>query len=344
LPVILPEDVEFELCGKPAKRETDTMDTFVCSSWYFMRYLDNKNAKAPFDIELINEWMPMDHYIGGIEHAILHLLYARFVTKFLHDHHGLGFEEPFKKLTNQGIILGPDGQKMSKSRGNVVNPDEMVNSYGADSLRLYLMFMGPYEQGGPYDMGGIAGTRRFLERLWALAGEFSEASSGTHQKDLEIIAAAHKTIKKVTKDLETLGFNTAIAAMMELINELYKIKVEEPLNQSDGWRFALETLTQLLAPMAPHITEELWKDLGHEESVHVSNWPLWDEKLVTEEVITLAVQVNGKVRSEIVVETDISEADAIEAAKNDEKVAPHLEGKTIKKAIYVPGRLVSLVV
>jgi leucyl-tRNA synthetase len=363
LPVILPEDVEFELsgqsplihredfvntkcpkCGKPAKRETDTMDTFVCSSWYFMRYLDNKNAKAPFDVELINKWMPMDHYIGGIEHAILHLLYARFVTKFLHDHHGLGFEEPFKKLTNQGIILGPDGQKMSKSRGNVVNPDEMVNSYGADSLRLYLMFMGPYEQGGPYDMGGIAGTRRFLERLWALAGEFSEASSGTHQKDLEIIAAAHKTIKKVTKDLETLGFNTAIAAMMELINELYKIKVEEPLNQSDGWRFALETLTQLLAPMAPHITEELWKDLGHEESVHVSNWPLWDEKLVTEEVITLAVQVNGKVRSEIVVETDISEADAIEAAKNDEKVAPHLEGKTIKKAIYVPGRLVSLVV
>ena len=363
LPVILPEDVEFKLSGRsplmdradfvkaecpnchgPAQRETDTMDTFVDSSWYFLRYLDAKNDKAAYDTELVNQWMPLDHYIGGIEHAILHLLYARFITKFLHDEHGLAVEEPFKKLTNQGIILGPDGLKMSKSKGNVVNPDEQVTGYGADSLRLYLMFMGPYDQGGPYNLGGIAGTRRFLDRLWTLNQEFLAAGKGLHQKDLEITAAVHKTIKKVTKDLEILNFNTAIASMMGLINELYKLKAEEEITQSAGWRFALENLTQLVAPFAPHIAEELWSDLGHQESVHVSSWPKWDEKLVAEEVITLAVQINGKVRSEIIVSTDILEAEAIEAAKTDEKIAPQLAGKTVKKAIYVPGRLVSLVV
>jgi leucyl-tRNA synthetase len=363
LPIILPEDVEFELTGRSplleradfvntkcpncsgaAKRETDTMDTFVDSSWYFIRYLDNKNNKAAFDTELINKWMPMDHYIGGIEHAILHLLYARFVTKFLHDYHGLNFEEPFKKLTNQGLILGPDGQKMSKSKGNVVNPDEQVNSYGADSLRLYLMFMGPYDQGGPYDMSGIAGSRRFLDRFWTLLGEFLESESGNDLHDLEITAAVHKTIKKVTQDLEKLDFNTAIAAMMGLVNELYKIKARDGVSQSAGWRFALETMTQLLAPLAPHITEEIWESLGHQSSIHISNWPLWDEKLVAEEIITLAVQVNGKVRSEIVVAADVSEAEAITAAKADEKVAPYIEGQKIKKQIYVPGRLVSLVI
>jgi leucyl-tRNA synthetase len=363
LPVILPEDVEFELsgqsplihrpdfvdtkctnCGGPAKRETDTMDTFVDSSWYFIRYLDNKNDRAAFGTDVVNKWMPMDHYIGGIEHAILHLLYARFVTKFLHDRHGLTFEEPFKKLTNQGIILGPDGQKMSKSKGNVVNPDEQVISYGTDSLRLYLMFMGPYDQGGPYSMGGIAGTRRFLERYWLLAEEFSESAEENNSQDLEITAAVHKTIKKVTRDLEKLEFNTAIAAMMSLINELYKFKAEKGVSRSAGWRFALEALTQLLAPFAPHISEEVWENLGHESSVHISNWPQWDEQLVAEEIITLAVQINGKVRSEIVVAADIAEAEAIAAAKGDEKIIPHLEGKEIKKAIYVPGRLVSLVV
>jgi leucyl-tRNA synthetase len=363
LPVILPEDVEFTStgrnplleredfvnatcpkCGQPAKRETDTMDTFVDSSWYFLRYIDNKNDQAPFDTELVNKWLPVDHYIGGIEHAILHLLYARFVTKFLHDHHNLSFEEPFKKLTNQGIILGPDGQKMSKSRGNVVNPDEQVNSYGADSLRLYLMFMGPYDQGGPYDMSGIAGTRRFLDRLWTLVGEFLEAESKDGSGDLAINAATHKTIKKVTRDLERLDFNTSIAAMMSLVNELYKLKADNGVTRSDGWRFALESLTQLLAPMAPHITEEIWADLGHDSSVHMTNWPLWDEKLVKEDVITLAVQVNGRVRSEIVVEADISEDGAIRAAKSDSRIVPHIEGKTIKKEIYIPGRLVSLVI
>ncbi|PJE64976.1 leucine--tRNA ligase [Candidatus Saccharibacteria bacterium CG10_big_fil_rev_8_21_14_0_10_47_8] len=364
LPVALPEDVTFELnsrsplaaredfvntkcpnCKKPAKRETDTMDTFVCSSWYFLRYLDNHNNRAPFDNAIINKWAPLDHYIGGIEHAILHLLYARFVTKFLHDHHGLDFDEPFKKLTNQGLILGPDGQKMSKSRGNVVSPDEQVTSYGADSLRLYLMFMGPYEQGGPYSMGGIAGTRRFLERVWTLVNEFADAKqvAMADTEAVEIAVATHKTIKKVTKDLETLGFNTAIATLMSFVNELYKIKVKQGLSRTWSWKQSLETLVQLLAPFAPHISEELWAELGHENSVHISSWPLWDENLVKEEMLTLAVQVNGKVRAEIVVEADITEHAAIEAAKSDERIVKLIAGKHVKKTIYVPGRLVSLV-
>lgn len=363
LPVILPEDVEFTpagrnplldrpdfldvkcpKCGGGAKRETDTMDTFVDSSWYFLRYLDNKNDKEPFSPEIINKWSPVDHYIGGIEHAILHLLYARFITKFLHDNYGLTFGEPFKKLTNQGIILGPDGQKMSKSRGNVVNPDEQVASYGADSLRLYLMFMGPYEQGGPYSLSGIAGTRRFLERIWTLVDEYLEAKPKTAEAlaQTRITALAHKTIQKVTKDLESLSFNTAIAAMMAYVNELYKAKAEEGFNVS--WQFAVETLLILLAPFAPHVAEELWAELGHDSSIHLCPWPAWDEKLVVEEMLTLAVQVNGRVRAEIVVPADISEEEAIKAAKAAEKIVDHTKGKQIKKAIYVPGRLVSLVI
>ncbi|HVS79162.1 MAG TPA: leucine--tRNA ligase [Candidatus Saccharimonadales bacterium] len=365
LPVILPEDVEFTptgrnplldrpdfvdakcpKCGKPARRETDTMDTFVDSSWYYLRYLDNTNNKAAFGVDLINKWMPVDHYIGGIEHAILHLLYARFVTKFLHDHHNLSFEEPFRKLTNQGIILGPDGQKMSKSRGNVVAPDEQVTSYGTDSLRLYLMFMGSYEQGGPYSLSGIAGTRRFLDRAWTLIGEFLEAPAEpkSDMDEAALVAATHRTIKKVTEDLERLGFNTAISAMMSLVNDLYKVKTQEGISQTPAWRQSLETLVQLLAPFAPHIAEEMWQDLGHKESVHISNWPLWDEALAKEEMVTLAVQINGKVRSEIIVAADITEKEAIAAAKADDKIAEHLKGHQIKKEIYVPGRLVSLVI
>jgi leucyl-tRNA synthetase len=371
LPVILPEDVEFELsgqsplihredfvntkcpkCGKPAKRETDTMDTFVCSSWYFMRYLDNKNAKAPFDVELINKWMPMDHYIGGIEHAILHLLYARFVTKFLHDHHGLGFEEPFKKLTNQGIILGPDGQKMSKSRGNVVNPDEMVNSYGADSLRLYLMFMGPYEQGGPYDMGGIAGTRRLIERIWTLVGDYTESGDKTegveNQESLsqDLKVSMHSTIKKVTKDLETLGFNTAIASLMSYVNDLYKLREELPYSAVNIiWKEAFEVLILLIAPLAPHVAEELWSEMGRNESVHKSSWPIWDDSYLSGRRTTIAVMVNGKTRGTFdLVLGSYSEAEIITLAMKVPRVQPHLEGKEIKKQIYIPGRMVSLVV
>lgn len=365
LPVILPEDVEFTPAGRnplldrpdfvnarcpnckgEARRETDTMDTFVDSSWYFLRYLDNDNNQAIFDPDLINKWAPVDHYIGGIEHAILHLLYARFITKFLHDEKLVNFDEPFKKLTNQGIILGPDGQKMSKSRGNVVSPDDQVNSYGADSLRLYLMFMGPYEQGGPYSLGGIAGTRRFLDRLWTLTGEFVEAPTHplSNVDETALAATMHRAIKKVTQDLESLSFNTAIATLMAFVNDLYKLKSNSQLSQTPVWRTAIESTVQMLAPLAPHIAEELWAMLGHETSVHVSNWPIWDDKLVKDEMMTLAVQINGKVRSEIVVEAGISEAEALDAAKSDEKIAEHLKGGKITKEIYVPGRLVSFVV
>ncbi|HSX17785.1 MAG TPA: leucine--tRNA ligase [Candidatus Saccharimonadales bacterium] len=368
LPVLLPENVHFQPTGQspllqdekfvntkcpncdgPARRETDTIDTFVDSSWYFLRYPNPHYKDGPFDPEVIKNWGPVDHYIGGIEHAILHLLYARFITRFLHDHYNLPFEEPFKKLSNQGIILGPDGHKMSKSRGNVVSPDEQVTSYGADSLRLYLMFMGPYDQGGPYSMGGIAGTRRFLERVWSLTLEFKESSKSAdgHNSELEvqINRVVHKAIKKVSQDIEQLGFNTAIAALMECINSLYKLKTEHNFALAqNAWEEALIVLVQLVAPFAPHISEELWGELGQSGSVHVSKWPAWDATLITEEIMTLAVQINGKVRAEIDVPTDITESDVIKEAKKDKKVAELLSGKTVKKTIYVPGRLVSLVI
>jgi leucyl-tRNA synthetase len=276
---------------------------------------------------------------------VMHLLYARFWTKVMYDDGLINFDEPFASLRNQGMILAPDGQKMSKSKGNTIEPDELIShGYGADSIRLMELFIGPWNQAVAWSVDGIGGTFRFLQRYWTLCEEFLETKDSSSQKDLEITAFTHKAIKKVTEDLARMEFNTAIAAMMSLVNELYKIKAEEPVGRSDGWRFALETLTQLLAPFAPHITEEVWESLGHEESVHISRWPVWDEKLVTEEVITLAVQINGKVRSEIVVEAGISAQAAIAAAKADAKIAPQIEGKDIKKEIYVPGRLVSLVV
>ncbi|MBI4034629.1 class I tRNA ligase family protein, partial [Candidatus Saccharibacteria bacterium] len=370
LPIKLPEEVEFEPtgqsplakdpkfvntkctnCGGPAKRETDTMDTFVDSSWYFLRYLDPKNDKAIFSTQLINKWAPVDHYIGGIEHAILHLLYARFITKFMSDHHGLAFDEPFKKLTNQGIILGPDGHKMSKSRGNVINPDEQVESYGADSLRLYMMFMGPYDEGGPYNLGGIAGTRRFLDRLWALVQEYLDEAKSKKQKAksndelaIEIKRVTHKTVKKVTNDLETVSFNTAIAAMMSCVNELYKLKSVKNFRLAPvAWQDSLIVLAQLLAPLAPHIAEQLWSELGQSGSVHASHWPAWDKSLVQDELLTLAVQINGKVRAEIRVSSDASQAEAIKLAKAEPRIVKLIAGQTVKKIVYVPGRLVSLV-
>lgn len=372
LPVVLPEDVEFTPagrnpllergdfvdtkcpnCGKPAKRETDTMDTFVDSSWYFLRYLDNRNEKAAFNPEIINAWGPVDHYIGGIEHAILHLLYARFITKFLHDNHGLKFDEPFKKLTNQGIILGPDGQKMSKSRGNVVSPDEQVGSYGADSLRLYLMFMGPYEQGGPYSLSGIVGTRRFLDRVWTLVADFNEgikkegSVEGQAELNQELKIAMHSTIRKVTEDLENLQFNTAIATLMDYTNVLYQLKEKLPFGAVDiVWTDAISNLIKLLAPFAPHISEELWqKHLSHRTSVHLESWPRWAESVLKGLRKTIAIMVNGKTRDtfEIVPESHPAE-EIIRLAQNTPKIKSLLKGKSVKKSFYVPGRLVSLVV
>lgn len=369
LPVRLPEDVEFKPtgqsplldiedfvnttcpeCNKPAKRETDTMDTFVDSSWYYLRYPNTKYTQGAFDPEAVKNWLPVDHYLGGIEHAILHLLYSRFITKALDDHANLGFREPFLRLSNQGIILGPDGQKMSKSRGNVVNPDEEVNAYGADSFRAYLMFTGPWSEGGPYDTRGIAGTRRFLERVWALVQELSEndtaePSSNAATTETEIMTALHKTIKRVTSSVEALSFNTAIAALMEFTNTLYKAKESLPLTKSNTtWQLALESMTLLLSPFTPHITEEMWQDLGNTESVHLQDWPKFDEKYLMEETTTIVVQVNGKVRANITMSSDVEEKEMVAEAQKDEKVAGYLEGKTVVKTIAVPKKLINFVV
>ena len=338
-------DVKCPSCGGQAQRETDTMDGFACSSWYFLRFADPHNQKAAFSKEKAEFWLPVDDYIGGAEHAVMHLLYARFWVKVMYDEGLINFEEPFISLRNQGMILAPDGSKMSKSKNNTIEPEELLgHGYGADSIRLMELFIGPWNQAASWSVDGIGGVFRFLQRYWTLCEEFIEAKPGAGPKDLEIMAAVHKTIKKVSQDLHRMDFNTAIAAMMGLVNELYKAKAESPISQSDGWRFALESLTRLLAPFVPHITEEVWQNLGNSTSVHVTDWPAWDDNLVAEEFVTLAVQINGKVRSEILVNIDISEAEAIAAAKTDEKVASLIKGKDIKKEIYVPGRLVSLVV
>jgi leucyl-tRNA synthetase len=315
-----------------------------------LRFTDPHNAKIPFAKDKADFWMPVDNYIGGAEHAVVHLLYARFWTKFLADIGLVDINEPFKALRNHGMIGGPDGRKMGKRYGNVVRPDELINQgYGADALRLYELFIGPYDQGVDWNPRGIAGTYRFLDRIWTMAFEFldAEPKSEGHNTGLEvqIKRIVHKTTKRVSQDLEELGFNTAIAALMECVNQLYKLKTPRNFALAhDAWRDALITLVQLLAPFAPHITEELWEELGQTGSVHISKWPAWDESLIAEETLTLAVQINGKVRAEIEVPADIGEAEAIQLAKADTKVMELLSGKEIKKAIYIQGRLVSLVI
>lgn len=343
-------NVKCPKCGGKASRETDTMDGFACSSWYFLRFADPHNDKKPFDRELVQRWLPVDDYIGGAEHAVMHLLYARFWTKVMFDEKLIDFNEPFKTLRNQGMILAPNGLKMSKSKGNTIEPDSLIQQgYGADSIRLMELFIGPWDQAANWSLEGLGGTFRFLQRVWTLTGEFLESKpeSKGHNSELEVQIArtVHKAIKKVSQDMQPLSFNTAIAALMECVNELYKIKSKHNFALAHNvWRENLEKLIQLLAPFAPHIAEELWQQLGNKDSVHLSQWPIWDEELIKEALITLAVQINGKVRGEILVDADIDEAAAIEAAKNDEKIAGYLAGKKIKKEIYVPGRLVSLVV
>lgn len=337
-------------CGGPAERETDTMDGFACSSWYFLRFADPHNSKKPFDHELVQRWLPVDDYIGGAEHAVMHLLYARFWTKVMYDAGLVGFEEPFTTLRNHGMILAPDGQKMSKSKNNTIEPDGLIEQgYGADSIRLMELFIGPWNQTANWSLEGLAGMYRFLQRVWVLVMEFSESkpAAAGHNYELEVAVArpVHKAIKRVNRDLDELGFNTAISALMEAVNELYKLKSHENFAFAhSAWRTSIDNLVVLLAPFAPHLSEELWQELGHDTSVHLSAWPKWDEELVKEELVTLAVQINGKVRGEIMVEADTTEDKALEAAKADEKIAAQIEGKSIKRVIYVPGRLVSLVV
>ncbi|MDQ3795288.1 MAG: leucine--tRNA ligase, partial [Actinomycetota bacterium] len=358
LPVLLPEDAEFmptgesplkldpnfrnttcPECGGPAARETDTMDTFVDSSWYQYRYLSPHYDEGPFNPERGEKWLPVDQYTGGIEHAVMHLLYTRFWTKVMRDLGLVDFDEPMLRLFNQGIILGEDAEKMSKSRGNVVNPQDFVNRYGSDSLRCFLMFIGPWDQGGPWDGRGIEGVSRFLRRALSLVA--GGASSGAEADVSELDRRTNRTIKKVTEDLEDFRFNTAIAALMEHTNYLLAIKDEAG---EERWNDALRTFATVLAPFAPHHAEEMWAAMGEAYSVHEQAWPGWDESLIAAEEITLVVQVNGKLRDRIGAPADITEEDAKELALSSARVRTHVEGRELKKSVYVPGRLVNLVV
>jgi len=325
--------------GTPARRETNTMPQWAGSCWYYLRYLDPKNAERGWDPEKEQYWMPVDLYIGGAEHAVLHLLYSRFWHKFLYDLGYVSTKEPFKKLINQGMILGEDGQKMSKSRGNVVNPDEVVSGYGADSMRLYEMFMGPLEAMKPWSMQGVQGVHRFLQKAWRLmideeTGQLSSAVQEA-EADEETVRLVHRTIKKVGDDVETFGFNTAISAMMILVNHLGKLAVRP--------KSTVESLVRILAPFAPHIAEELWQRLGHSESLAYEPWPSYDETLIQEKEIELAVQISGKIKDRIVVAADADEESIKAQALGSAKVIEALAGKTPRKVIVIKSRLVNIV-
>jgi len=336
-------------CGGNAERETDTMDGFACSSWYFLRFADPHNNDKAFDDEKVKYWLPVDDYIGGAEHAVMHLLYARMWTKVMFDEGLIDFDEPFKKLRNHGMILAPDGRKMSKSWGNTITPDELIEQgYGADAIRIMELFIGPWNQTANWSVEGMGGSFRFLQRVWVLVQSFKEQAGtqageqGPYEQELRRIA--HRTIKKVGQDLESLSFNTAIAAMMEAVNDLYKVKEEDQFANVDSWRFTLESLLQLLAPFAPHITEELWQQLGHENSIHTSEWPKYDEKYLVRETVTVVLQVNGKVRAQLEMAADADESAVTDAAKTNEKVRAYIAGKEISKTIYVPGKILNIVV
>jgi leucyl-tRNA synthetase len=364
LPVLLPEDAEFRPtgesplayhqgfvnatcpgCGGAARRETDTMDTFMCSSWYFLRYCSPHYDRGPFDPEAIRYWMPVDLYTGGAEHAVMHLLYSRFFIKALRDMGLVEFGEPFTRLFNQGIIIA-EHQKMSKSRGNVITPDKYVKELGADAVRAYLMFLGPWDQGGDWSDQGISGMSRWLNRVWNLVLDSYEARAGAPdagQSRNDLQRVTHQTIRRVTGDLEKLRFNTMIAALMELSNYLSKVKDAGSVSDAD-WESAAETLLVLLAPTAPHLTEELWHLTGHEDSIHARDWPEWDEALAKDEEVTLVVQVNGKLRDRITVPASVSEDEALALANASTRVQAHVEGRQVVRTIYVPKKLVNVVV
>ncbi|HHQ4189513.1 TPA: leucine--tRNA ligase [Clostridium perfringens] len=369
LPVELPYDVEFAPdgksplakseafvnttcphCGKPAKRETDTLDTFVCSSWYYLRYPDNKNTEAPFNPELINKMLPVDKYVGGPEHACMHLLYARFITKALRDMGYLNFDEPFTSLTHQGLILGPDGLKMSKSKGNTISPDDYIKEYGADVFRMYLMFGFAYTEGGAWSDDGIKSVNRFVERIERIIDTAREAiSKGENNKttmdkaEKELNYWRHNTIKSVTDDTDKLQFNTAIARMMEFINALSKYTQEKEMNL-DFLKDVVSDYLRLLAPFAPHFSEEQWSLLGNSYSIFNEAWPKFDPKALVKDEVEIAIQVNGKIKNKIMVSSDLDEEGIKAAALSDEKIIASTEGKTVVKVIVIKGRLVNIVV
>ena len=364
LPVLLPDDIEWRPtgesplkfhptwkdttcpeCGEPAERETDTMDTFMCSSWYHLRYLSPLYDDGPFDPKEYNYWMPVDTYTGGAEHATMHLLYTRFFQKVCRDLDITKGDEPMLQLRNQGQILGPDGQRMSKSRGNVIDPDEQIQIYGADSVRAYLMFGYRWSEGGLYNVENIPGVVRWLNRVWHLVLEEHEAQPVDEDSAAirSLRRKVHQTIRHVSHDLENFEFNTVISTLMELSNAIVTAK-EDGLGGSEPYQEAIETLLLLMAPNTPHITEELWSRIGNAYSIHNQSWPEFDPELAREDEITLVVQVNGKVRDRITVPADISESDAKEIALQSEAIQRHLSGKEPRKVIVVPGRLVNIVI
>ena len=324
-------------CGGPAQRETDTMDTFVDSSWYFIRYADPRNEEAPWDPELANFWLPVDQYIGGKEHAVLHLLYSRFFVKVLQEMGLLAFREPFLRLFNQGDVRYL-GKRMSKSRGNVISPDDVVDRHGADAVRLYILFMGPADQAMEWTDSGIEGIERFLKRLWRIVHEVIELAPAGDPGAGPLARKTHVTIARVSDDISRrFSFNTPIAALMELLNEL------SPRPDDQAARFAAETAVSLIQPYAPHIAEELWEKLGHER-LWEQPWPVHDPALLVRDTFELVVQVNGKVRDRMEVSAELSEDELIECAKASPRVQAHVDGKTVRKAIVVPRKLVNLVV
>ena len=366
LPVKLPYDVEFTpdgesplakhqgfmnttcpICGGPAHRDPDTLDTFVCSSWYYLRYPDANNAKEPFNPEVINKMLPVDKYVGGAEHACMHLLYARFITKALRDMGYLNFDEPFKSLVHQGIILGPDGFKMSKSKGNVVNPDPYVQEFGSDVLRLYLMFGFSYTEGGPWNEDGIKAIVKFLERIERLSSKVvalpivKNAPIGKNEKDL--LYAANYAIKAVDRDMENFSFNTAVARLMELLNSLTKYDTFETKNAT-VFKNCFKTLILLLAPCAPHFAEEIWEILGGKDSIFYSKYPECDESALVLDEVEVAVQVNSKMRTRIMIPSDANEETIKEIIFADDKLSAELNGKDIKKLIIVPKRLINIII
>ena len=316
-------------CGSVAVRETNTMPQWAGSCWYFIRYLDSKNKEELAGSKLMKKWLPVDFYIGGAEHAVLHLLYSRFWIKALFDAKVIHFDEPFLKFQTIGLILASDGQKMSKSRGNVINPDKVIENYGADAFRLYEMFMGPFDQPIFWDSDGILGTRRFLEKIWNIFSEFNK------EDDKRIKRKFHQTVKKVTEDIEVQKFNTAIASMMEFINEAQNFGITKE---------QAKDFLKILAPFAPHITEELWHRLGHKDSILKEKWPEYDKKLIKEEAFYLVVQINGKLRDTIGTSLDISENQAKDLALKSEKIQKWLENKKIRKTIFVKNKLINFVV
>ena len=372
LPVLLPHDVDFKptgesplkymdefvnttcpICGRPARRETDTMDTFVCSSWYYLRYTDAHNDNMPFAKDKVDHWMNVDQYIGGVEHAILHLLYARFFTKVLYDMDLISVDEPFQNLLTQGMVL-MNGSKMSKSKGNIVSPEAIIGKFGADTARLFILFAAPPERDLEWNDQAVEGCYRFINRVWRFVYDYVQGTDGKlvdysslgelSSKDKDLRRLVHTTIKRVTDDAGTrFNFNTAISAIMELVNGLYQYRELPDCNKA-VMAEAVDTLILVLAPFIPHVTEELWQAVGHDSSVHKQQWPVVDEQALVADEVTVIVQINGKVRDKIVMPINVDKAEAEKIALSQPKIADMVAGKAIKKVVVVPNKLINIVV